>query len=134
VSEALRYDDIEKKGHHYPGSQGRPAGGVSPLAGHGVGIDDATHEPNDAILRYFHQVDTGLRAFLRDEHAPLVLAGVEYLLPIYRRANTYPYMLEGGVETLTGCDQKNCKNRHGLLCSRIFSRPKKAPRHNTVTC
>jgi Bacterial archaeo-eukaryotic release factor family 3 len=97
VAEALKYEDIEKKGHHYPGSQGRPAGGVSPLAGHGVGIDDATHEPNDAILRYFQQVDTGLRAFLRDEHAPLVLAGVEYLLPIYRRANTYSYLLEEGV-------------------------------------
>jgi hypothetical protein len=97
VAEALRYDDIEKKGHHYPGSQGRPAGGVSPLAGHGVGIDDATHEPNDAILRYFQQVDTGLRAYLRNEHAPLVLAGVEYLLPIFRRANTYAYLLAEGV-------------------------------------
>jgi hypothetical protein len=97
VAEALQYDDVEKKDHHYPGSQGRPAGGISSLAGHGVGVDDATHEPNDAILRYFHQVDTGLRAFLRDEHAPLVLAGVEYLLPIYRRANTYPYTLEEGV-------------------------------------
>lgn len=97
VAEALRYEDIEKKGHHYPGSQGRPAGGVSPLAGHGVGIEDATHEPNDAILRYFQQVDTGLRAFLRDERAPLVLAGVGYLLPIFRRANTYPYVLEAGI-------------------------------------
>ena len=97
VAAALQYEDIEKKGHHYPGSQGRPAGGVSPLAGHGVGIEDATHEPQDAILRYFQQVDTGLRAFLRDEHAPLVLAGVEYLLPIYRRANTYPYLLAEGV-------------------------------------
>jgi Bacterial archaeo-eukaryotic release factor family 3 len=97
VAEALRYEDVEKKGHHYPGSQGRPAGGVAPLAGHGVGIDDATHEPHDSILRYFQQVDTGLRTFLRDEHAPLVLAGVEYLLPIYRRASTYPYLLEKGV-------------------------------------
>jgi hypothetical protein len=97
VAEALRYDDVEKKGHHYAGSQGRPAGGVSPLAGHGVGIEDATHEPNDAILRYFQQVDTGLRAFLRDAHAPLVLAGVDYLLPIYRRVNTYPYVLDEGV-------------------------------------
>jgi Bacterial archaeo-eukaryotic release factor family 3 len=26
-----------------------------------------------------------------------VLAGVEYLLPIYHRANTYPYLLEGKV-------------------------------------
>ena len=97
VAEALRYEDPEKKGHHYPGSQGRPAGGISPLAGHGVGIEDATHEPNDAILRYFQQVDAGLRAFLRDEHAPLVLAGVEYLLPIFRRANTYPHLLTEGV-------------------------------------
>jgi hypothetical protein len=97
VSAALRYDDVEKKGHHYPGSQGRPAGGVSPLAGHGVGIEDATHEPHDAILRYFQQVDAGLRECLRGEHAPLVLAGVEYLLPIYHRANTYPYLLEQGV-------------------------------------
>jgi hypothetical protein len=96
-AEALRYDDVEKKGHHYPGSQGRPAGGVSPLAGHGVGIDDATHEPHDAILRYCQQVDTGLRTILRNEHAPLVLAGVEYLLPIYQRATTYPYLLEAGI-------------------------------------
>jgi hypothetical protein len=49
------------------------------------------------ILRYFQQVDTGLRAYLRNEHAPLVLAGVEYLLPIFRRANTYAYLLAEGV-------------------------------------
>ena len=97
IADALRYEDIEKKDHHFPGSQGRPAGAISPLAGHGVGIEDATHEPRDPILRYFHQVDAALRAFLRDEHAPLVLAGVEYLLPIYRRANTYPYLLDAGV-------------------------------------
>jgi hypothetical protein len=97
IDEALRYDDIEKRGHHFPGSQGRPSGGVSPLAGHGVGIEDATHEPNDAILRYFQQVNAGLQGFLHDKHAPLVLAGVEYLLPIYRRANTYPYLLEGEI-------------------------------------
>jgi hypothetical protein len=97
MAAALRYDDPEKKDHHFPGSQGRQAGGVSPLAGHGVGIDDATHEPDDPILRYFQQVDSGLRPLLRDEHAPLVLAGVEYLLPIYRRANTYANLLEEGV-------------------------------------
>jgi hypothetical protein len=97
ITEALRFEDVEKRGHHYPGSQGRPAGGVSPLAGHGVGIEDASHEPQDPILRYFQQVDAGLRTLLRNERAPLVLAGVEYLLPIYHRANTYPYLLEGGV-------------------------------------
>ncbi len=97
IAAALRYDDVEKKGHHYPGSQGRAAGGISPVAGHGMGIEDATHEPHDSLLRYFQQVNTGLHAILRTEHAPLVLAGVEYLLPIYRRANTYPHLLEEGV-------------------------------------
>jgi hypothetical protein len=97
VAHALRYDDVEKKGHRYPGSQGRSAGGVSPLVGHGVGIGDATHEPQDPILRYFQQLDTELRAVLRNERAPLVLAGVEYLLPTYRRANTYPHVVERGV-------------------------------------
>jgi Bacterial archaeo-eukaryotic release factor family 3 len=97
IAEALRYEDVEKKGHHYPGSQGRPAGGVSPLAGHGVGIEDATHEPQDHILRYFQQVNAGLHTFLRNAQAPLVLAGVEYLLPIYHRANTYRYLLEDWV-------------------------------------
>jgi hypothetical protein len=97
VATALQYDDVEKKDHHYPGSQGRAAGGVSPLAGHGVDVSDATHEPHDAILRYCQQLDTGLRPFLRDEHVPLVLAGVEYLLPIYQRANTYPYLLQEGI-------------------------------------
>src|SRR6185437_2110378 len=34
---------------------------------------------------------------LRDQSAPLVLAGVEYLWPLYRAANTYPHLVEGGV-------------------------------------
>jgi Bacterial archaeo-eukaryotic release factor family 3 len=97
VAEALQYDDIEKRDHHYPGAQGRPAGGIAPFAGHGVDVEDSAHEPHDAILRYCQQVDKGLRAFLGNEHAPLVLAGVEYLLPIYQRANTYPYLLEDGI-------------------------------------
>lgn len=97
VSGALRYEDLERIDHHYPGSQGRAAGGISPLAGHGVGVEDATHEPHDRILRYFHQVDARLQPFLRNQRAPLVLAGVDYLLPVYRRANSYPHLLEGGV-------------------------------------
>jgi hypothetical protein len=34
---------------------------------------------------------------LKEEQAPLVLAGVEYLLPIYREVNTYQYLLDGGI-------------------------------------
>ena len=120
----------KRKGTTIPARQGRPAGGEPPRwPGTGRGIDDATHEPNDAILGYFQQVDTGLRAFIRDEHAPVVLAGVEFLLPIFRRANTYAYVLEEGV---TGNPedsvQKNSRSAPGRLCSRTFSGPAKRRR------
>lgn len=61
--------------------------------GQGVGIDD---EKND-LLRYFQRIDRGLHDRLRDETVPLVLAGVEYLFPLYQQANSYPYLLEQGI-------------------------------------
>jgi hypothetical protein len=78
---------------------GRRAGeGVGSWAGifhgHGVGIDD----PKNELLHYFQKIDRGLHELLREERAPLVLAAVEYLIPIYREANTYPHLLEKGVE------------------------------------
>lgn len=96
LAEALRWDDPEKQlqfhtGTRTPGGEGgRPA----IFHGHGVGINDAKAN----ILRYFHRVDKGLHQLFRDEHAPLVLAGVDYLLPIYREANTYPHLVNDGIE------------------------------------
>src|SRR5260370_19344338 len=61
--------------------------------GQGVGIDDE----KDDVLRYFQHIDRGLHERLRDETAPLVLAGVEYLFPLYQQANSYPHLLEQGI-------------------------------------
>jgi hypothetical protein len=61
--------------------------------GHGVGIDDR----KDDLLLYFRRIDRGLHSVLRNEHAPLVVACVEYLLPIYRKANTYPHLCATGI-------------------------------------
>jgi hypothetical protein len=62
--------------------------------GHGVGIDDTKEE----LLHYFQKIDRGLHPLLREEKAPLVLAAVDYLRPIYRQANTYAHLLEGGIK------------------------------------
>ena len=72
------------------------AGGISgsPSAtfhGQGGGSDESAK--ND-LLRYFHLVEDGLTEYLRGDRVPLVLAGVEYLLPIYKEANTYPNMVD----------------------------------------
>jgi hypothetical protein len=56
-----------------------------------------TAEKKRDILDFFHQVDRGLRALLYETELPLMLAGVEYLLPIYREANTHPFLMDHGV-------------------------------------
>jgi hypothetical protein len=92
-AEALRYDDPERQLQYHTRA---PAGGNRRSAvfhGHGVGIDDA--KPN--ILRFFQQVDRAVAALIRDPSVPLVVAAVDYLLPIYREANTHPTLLAEGI-------------------------------------
>jgi len=95
LAEALKYDDIDENDvRHHSTSSGAVVGKGGRRAavfhGQGIGID----EGKDWLLRYFQQVNHGLHELLRDETAPLVLAGVEFLLPIYREANTYPHLVD----------------------------------------
>ncbi len=93
LAEALRtHDRDEPLTFHSRPTSGGGWGAI--FEGHGVGIDDA----KDDLLRYFQQIDQGLHAVLREERAPLVLAAVDYLHPIYRQANTYSHLLERGIE------------------------------------
>jgi len=62
---------------------------------HGHGAADELTRTN--ILRYFRQIDAGLSALLRNEHAPLLLASVDYLLPLYREVNSYPHLTSEGI-------------------------------------
>lgn len=49
------------------------------------------------LLRYFSIIDRGVTRMLGDDKAPLVLAGVDYLLPIYAEANSYPHLIGEGI-------------------------------------
>jgi hypothetical protein len=93
LSEALKYDDPEKQLQFH--TRAPAAGGerAAMFHGHAVGKDDA----KDDILRFFQEVDQGLQKIFREERAPLVLAGVDYLLPIYREANSYSRVMEEGM-------------------------------------
>jgi hypothetical protein len=95
LEEATRYDDIEKTNLERHPTQRRPDTGTRTLQhGHGPGIVDVKNE----ILRYFQAVDAGIRKILVAENLPLVLAGVDYLIPLYRQANSYSLLLEKGIE------------------------------------
>ena len=93
LSEALKYDDPQKQLQFHTQTPGGTGERAAMFHGHGVGKDDAKNN----ILRFFHQVDHGLQKILREERAPLVLAGVDYLLPIYQEANSYSHVMEEGI-------------------------------------
>lgn len=93
LDEALRYDDKERQlQFHTPAPVGRGEQ-AAVFHGQGVGIDDAKND----ILRFFRYVDQGLGGLLKTEKAPLVLACVEYLLPIYKEANTFHHLMDEGI-------------------------------------
>jgi hypothetical protein len=75
------------------GTMGKDGRHPAIFHGQGVGTDEAKND----LLRYFQHIDRGLHELLKDETAPLVLAGVEYLFPIYGEANSYPHLLELGI-------------------------------------
>jgi hypothetical protein len=94
LAEAMKYDDPERQLQlHSNTLQGTNAKAAGIFHGHGVGSDDT--KPN--ILRYFQLIDRGLHDLLREEKAPLVLVGVDFLFSIYREANTYAYLADEGV-------------------------------------
>jgi hypothetical protein len=93
LSDVLKYDDPEKQLQFHTGTAG--TGGKRPafFHGHGVGVDDA----KDRIPRYFRLVDKGLYEMMHDETSPLVLAGLDHLLAIYREVNSYPQLLDRDI-------------------------------------
>jgi hypothetical protein len=90
IADILKYYDAEKQLQLHTGTPGRPGKRAAIFHGHGGGKEEVKKN----LLLYFQQVDKGLHGIFGEEQAPLVLAGVDYLIPIYKRANTYPHLME----------------------------------------
>ena len=94
IQNVLKYDETGKELQFHTGitaSEGRRS---AMFHGHGAGMDDT----KDEIIQYFRQVDKVAWKFLQNETAPLVLAGVDYLLPLYRSACNYGNLVDGGIQ------------------------------------
>lgn len=99
MSEALRLDDPEREAQFHtstdvPASTGGRTPGAREAVFHG-------HSPEEDrkkdLLRFFHKIDDGITNLLDSEQVPLILVGVDYLLPLYQQANTYPHLVEDGI-------------------------------------
>ncbi len=95
LEDTLLYDPTSKTGQFriQTGKGGTnnpyPSGGSF----HGQGAPDRD-ENQKTKLQYFHIVDRAVYDFLKNEKAPLILVGVEYLIPLYRDANNYPHLVD----------------------------------------
>lgn len=111
LDEALKYDELEKQLQFHtraagakaprrvsgpglkPGSmKGTASEGRRPAMfhGHGATADDS----KDQIRRFFQALDKGLQRTIQDTRAPLVIAAVDYLVPIFKEASTYPTIVD----------------------------------------
>jgi hypothetical protein len=90
LAETLRDDDSWKDLHMHSGLS-RGEGNLSAIT-HGDEVDR-----KENIRRYFRRIDKGLHELLRNERVPLVLAGVDYLHPIYKEVNSYPHLMDEGI-------------------------------------
>jgi hypothetical protein len=93
IDEALQYDNIEKQLQFHTGRPGPRGKQVPVYHGQGVGVDDT----KDYIIKFFRRINQGLHNILNEGNTPLLLTGVEYLHPIYKAANTYPYLMDEGI-------------------------------------
>jgi hypothetical protein len=95
IAESLQYDDKHYQLQFHTGTAAGSGDRPAMYHGQGVGTDDR----KDDILRYFQDVDRGLATILTQPETPLILAGVDYLLPIFREATAYRWVMQ---EALTG--------------------------------
>ncbi|GAB1541946.1 hypothetical protein NUACC21_46190 [Scytonema sp. NUACC21] len=98
LDEALNYDETAQDGQfRIATSKGGTANSFQqPGSFHGQGSPDRDKH-QESILQFFHAVNDALEEKLRNQTAPLMLAGVEYLMPLYRDANTYQHLIEDGI-------------------------------------
>ena len=54
---------------------------------------EETQVDKEMLTQFFRRIDHKLHGALKDTTTPLIIAGVEYLLPLYRQVSTYPYLL-----------------------------------------
>jgi release factor family 7 len=107
MEEALRTDEPEKYLNLHSGSisLGQGKGGTGVFHGHDPSDQDKTN-----IRRFFQFVDDGLNNLLEAKNIPMVLSGVDYLLPIYREASSYQILLEDAI--LGNPDREKVKDLH----------------------
>jgi hypothetical protein len=116
MDEALRYDDPQNRMLFRTGTSRHEEQRTAAFHAHGVGQETA----KDDLFRYFQIVDRSIQQVLQDQKAPLIVAGVDYLLPIYAEANSHPNLLQGIVGSPEGLAPEELKKKAWPMIEEIL--------------
>ncbi len=101
IRETLNYDEVDRGSQVHSAMRGDHGKQAAVFHGHGGERETVKAD----VEQYFRIVDRAVAAAVRDESAPMVLVGVDYLLPIYREIAAYsliiPDQVAGNPEQLS---------------------------------
>ena len=95
LQEILSEYEIEKQAQYHNSALSTGTGRQGSIFYNAGGVENADEKAK--IREYFGRIDQGLRDYLKGQSAPLIFAGVDYLFPIYREANTYANLVESSM-------------------------------------
>jgi hypothetical protein len=107
MEEALQIEGLEKHLGFQTNTDRGNRGVERPAIFYGQGEEN---DKKEKILRYCQELDNGLSRQIEDESLPMVVAAVDYLIPIYQQASTYRNLLNEAV--VGSPDRKDLKELH----------------------
>ena len=93
IAEMLEYEQFYKQIQFHTGTASANTGNRSAIF-HG---HDPSDEEKSRILRWFHKIDDELPNVIMSRESPIVLAGVDFLFPLFKEATSYPHIVKDGI-------------------------------------
>jgi len=120
--QALNYDGADRGEQVHEGMRGNL--GKQAAIFHGQGGEKDTAKSD--IVQFFQIINRALAPLLNKESAPLLLAGVDYLLPLFRQTCSYAHLMErhlaGNCDLLTS---QQLHERSWEIMRPYFDRPRR---------
>lgn len=94
LSQILKEKQMPEGFQFHTGAGAGKAGQVRAAIFHGHGDEI---DQKDQIRKYLREVDHGIVDIIKGGQLPMVLAGVEELRVLYKQVNSYPHILDEGI-------------------------------------
>lgn len=124
IEEALWMDDPEKHMQFHTKLSLRTGGGEGRRAQfHGQGGFESDIKTD--IRRFFQRLEKGVQDQISGRTAPMILGGLDYLIPIYREVNNYPYIVDKAITKDIHNHQENQLHKWGWeIAAPLFTKEK----------